>query len=1134
MAQVLDPASSNGEKIVQIFKDLDVAMYDNENQLKSGYELLGGLAEKWDDLDGNTQKYIATTLAGTTQLNNFLALMNNFEHAIEATNTALESQDSALNENAAYMESIEAKMSQLSSTFQDFANNVISDDLVKNLLDFANGLLQIANTDFGRVVTQILLLTSLGWGATSLVNAMGIFSAIGNQFKTFFSVFNQVASGATTLIGALTGVAEGATVMSGALSVSLPILLAIAAAIGVGGAIWNATSAYRENVDELTSDIEANTQKIQANKERLEEINGIPWESRSAEIADEKEALEEENAILQEQIEKYEKIRAKKITGERTIVTGPQAYRVSLYKGTDKEQLLEAESYEQIYKELEKIFKDDAVAFSFYLQQVEKGTQSFTAQGDELNNKLIPLLNEYERTLEDGGQLSDVQKDNVETAKQLVEYYQELAENGEKLSDSQKALISAYSFLNADLEESNYLAQGVATSYALTDDEVKKLLADYPALGSAIDSVNGKNYVNINTLANVKGATAEETKAMYEAVAALTVFNNTNLDASQKLNELSKLAIAAGVSGELIANAIDPKTQIDRITGYIGQGMSYKEAKNAFLSDMLPSIWQKWIGSVDFNNIPGSGTGTGAGAGSGSGGTKSSQTKEKTAIEQSTEAWKEQLSLLKDRLELLEKSGAEEQQQIEMMRQIQEAIHAQANKYRALGLSEDSEQVRQLKILWWDYQNDIDSIYSKIEEAAKEAVEKQAEEARKAAEELRQAWLDSLNKLKESYEAAANYMVDNIDNQIEALQKQRSKEEEYWNDKINALNEQNDALEDQIKYENLLDELTRAKQKKLYVFKDGQFQYVEDVEAISTAQANLDAYERAKALEDETARLEKARDRALAAIDDQIEGWQEYRDEWANVTQEYTKQQNKLLAEQLLGINAEQKNWQTRLANAKQFAKDYAGVMSEISSVENMAATAGDIDGGYTGGGISGSDLAEIEQAKRDWANATTDAEREAAHNRAEAIRNKYGYSGGADGSEYIPKKFTSSSSSSKKSNSSSKSGILSKISYSLRNTLIKGLAKHADGTLSANSGLSIVGEQGPELRVLGSGDGIIPADVTKNLWTWGQIDPGILTTQGNTQVFNIDNLSLPNVKDAESLVTGLKQMAYQRAYKRA
>lgn len=44
----------------------------------------------------------------------------------------------------------------------------------------------------------------------------------------------------------------------------------------------------------------------------------------------------------------------------------------------------------------------------------------------------------------------------------------------------------------------------------------------------------------------------------------------------------------------------------------------------------------------------------------------------------------------------------------------------------------------------------------------------------------------------------------------------------------------------------------------------------------------------------------------------------------------------------------------------------------------------------------------EILKYQQDWANATTDEERQAAHDAAEAVRARYGYSGGADGSDYL------------------------------------------------------------------------------------------------------------------------------------
>lgn len=54
--------------------------------------------------------------------------------------------------------------------------------------------------------------------------------------------------------------------------------------------------------------------------------------------------------------------------------------------------------------------------------------------------------------------------------------------------------------------------------------------------------------------------------------------------------------------------------------------------------------------------------------------------------------------------------------------------------------------------------------------------------------------------------------------------------------------------------------------------------------------------------------------------------------------------------------------------------------------------------------------------------------------------------------------------------------------------TTIYGTIKpYATGTTSANGGLSLVGEDGAELRVLNKGDGIIPTSITKNLMAIGK-----------------------------------------------
>ena len=101
--------------------------------------------------------------------------------------------------------------------------------------------------------------------------------------------------------------------------------------------------------------------------------------------------------------------------------------------------------------------------------------------------------------------------------------------------------------------------------------------------------------------------------------------------------------------------------------------------------------------------------------------------------------------------------------------------------------------------------------------------------------------------------------------------------------------------------------------------------------------------------------------------------------------------------------------------------------------------------------------------------------------------------------------------------------------------------SKNASGTHNFRGGLSLVGERGPELRVLGQGDNVIPAYQTANLWKWSSTTPeSMLKTlelrKGsgcNSYTFNVSKLELPNVSNAKEFVAGLKNYALQYSYRR-
>ena len=1062
LAQVLDDASSNGKKITEIFEQLGVEMYEN-GQLKSGYDLLAGLAEKWDTLDNNSQKYIATTVAGTTQLNNFLALMNNFDHAVGATNKALDSQGSAMRENSAYMESIQAKLSQLQSTFQDFANNVITSDLAKAVLDLANGLLQIANTDLGQIVAQIVLLTGLGWGATSLTKALGIFKVGIEQFK----ILGQVA-GAAGAAGGITSVADAFAALSLAGGAALPIIFGVATALAVGGALWKATEDSRKSFVELETEIGNTNDKLQANKERIKEINALPWNERTQEILNEKDALEKENGELQAQIDKLETLSKKKakqalnggyVTGDKIQVSGITGQYAGRFDAGLQGQSFE--TYEELVKYLDNYIPGASKKTREELEAL--GIQFETVQGqvyktgEAYEQDLIQQANELSNKLKTNHQLTD---EDLEQYNEVTSKLDTLAQAHQLVGDESTAARDALDGLNSSYKNAVEYTQ----KYGEASTESSRKVTDL-----------------VNSLAVAASQSGKTEAAFYQLVASEKVFNNTSLNVSEKIAALQQLAQQAGITGTLLT-ASSTITH-DQMSGYIRtqrmKGMSESQATQSYLQ----SIYKEFMSFTP--TIPTSVDGGGGSKGKSS---KSSATKQYT--DKALEQFKSLQKDIEHQLNLGEITEEEYYAKLEgLVKQYKTDATAHMKEY---GLN-----VNQINQNMYQYEEEIYKGRAKLAEDL-------ADQQKKAAEDAAKAEKEALEQQRSDYESAVNYVISKIEEQINKLEQQKSDIEKFYDDQIQALQDTNDELERQIQYEQLLNNLAQAKDKGLYVFSNGQFQYMQDVEAISAAQAELDAYERDEALRKEVENLNKLKDQATASIDAQIEKWEEYKEEWSNVVTQYDEEQNKLLASQLLGIDAENANWETRLANAQNFANKYNSIMAGLSGGSGVSASFG---GGYSfsGSGSGG------------W----TEAEMNAG--------------------------FISSSSSSKSSRKSVDSmrseanAALAKSKATGKKVSLGGgvsidyskVKKHAGGTLSAQAGLSLVGEQGPELRVLGQGEGVIPADVTRNLWNWGKINPSAIASNMNN-IFNIDNLTLPNARDAQTLIAGLKQMAYQRAYKRA
>lgn len=126
-----------GVKVFDTFKD-------GSQSVRSVNEILGDLAGKWDNLSASERQNLAVKVAGRYQLTRFLALMDNYQVAIDATKTAQNSWNSAQEENQRYMESLRAKINQVSTSFQEMSKAMGDNGIAyvfAAVLDSANKLM---------------------------------------------------------------------------------------------------------------------------------------------------------------------------------------------------------------------------------------------------------------------------------------------------------------------------------------------------------------------------------------------------------------------------------------------------------------------------------------------------------------------------------------------------------------------------------------------------------------------------------------------------------------------------------------------------------------------------------------------------------------------------------------------------------------------------------------------------------------------------------------------------------------------------------------------------------------------------------------------------------------------------------
>ena len=1150
------------------------------------------MAAVWPTLTRNQQAEFALAQAGANQTQNFTALMNNFQVAIDATATAMDSAGSAMKENTSYIESLEAQTTQLKATFQDFANNVIDKELVSSILTLANDALGALNTEGGKTITQWVLLTGV------LTGGLTIYGQIASKLI-------GAAKSGLTFASAITGAgtaASGAAVGLGTLATTALPIAAILAGVAIAG--WEVYKWYKEThkpLQEYTDEIQANTQQLETNRDRLAEIEQMSWDKKTPEILDEYDALVQQNEELQRNIDLLEERRRNQAV--RQARSGGQVQQSSTYSfdglswSTDSEE----EAWNTLALTLGMAgasideVKEKAKELGYTLQE---NAVMVKVDADAYNEDLTASMQEYADQLNSTHSLNQDQLKDFNqlkaTVSERVEGLKLLEAQGVTLTESERNLIDVYDSLIETEAEAKDWTEKYGDALIITDEQAQQMIKTFPALkNQLIDTGSGWTILNnsaqaaanglISADGRIKKSSQDRTKAVLEDLNATITYYGLIARAFATMGTASGYTATQATQANELARSFDATRK--QLQAAIARGV-YDDTGSG-------------------NTPPGAPPST-------------KKDKDKDL------ALKEFKNLQKDLEHQKELGLIKEEEYYNKLEQLIKDYKAKATAH----MKEYGTDVDTINRNMYQYEEEIYKGRAKLADDLAEQQKKATEDALEAAEKAAQAQKEQIEeqkRLAEEREQAfldmIGYLVSEIDEDIDALNKQLDEIDQRYDDEIAKLEAQNDLIESQVELEEKLNNLAKARSQKLLVYKDGRFQYVSDADAVSAATVELEQYNRKKLLEMQRQDIEDRRAAERADIEATIKSLEDKKEAYNKFLDDYQDYKTALNIEQKLGIKLEKDNFNTSLNNLQNYKDEYVAVLGSLVSEQknqleqlvtdqksqleqlitdqkakledlkltrdqfNALLKAGyNVNGVYLdpnkdtvfagaqeevlGGPISDPNYynprADYDAAIQEvltsaqlggyepWQELLDSLYRQKANQdeaRKQGLISGYGSStviyGGigwdsSDNEDYTnwgnsgfnnhyhddddddyDDRYQMHTGSTVYQDAYDK--YISEGDYESAKEVIEEaeargqtVNKHASGTLGSAGGLSLVGEKGPELRVLNSGDGIIPADATRNLWDWAKFSPKEFN--GGTMI-HIANLNLPNVRDGNDFV---------------
>ncbi len=165
LIEPVDGEMVDANKVETALNTIGVALRDTSGQFRQLDDVFLEISQKWNSLDVNTQRYIATIAAGSRQQSRFIAMMADYARTTNLVNLANNAAGASAEQFEKTQASLATALNRLQNAWDQFAMGLSNNQVIKIVIDLI--------TDFINIINKVIDKLSLGSGLLKSVLNLG-------------------------------------------------------------------------------------------------------------------------------------------------------------------------------------------------------------------------------------------------------------------------------------------------------------------------------------------------------------------------------------------------------------------------------------------------------------------------------------------------------------------------------------------------------------------------------------------------------------------------------------------------------------------------------------------------------------------------------------------------------------------------------------------------------------------------------------------------------------------------------------------------------------------------------------------------------------------------------------------------